>query len=66
MKQNENESKMSEEVIADRAVKLNPTSELYWKARGFSERPKDWEEKLIEIKKEIAENPAKSKQITKN
>ncbi|HXD94467.1 MAG TPA: hypothetical protein VNX01_14770 [Bacteroidia bacterium] len=42
MKEQEKPEKLPEEVIVDRAIKLNPTSELYWKARGYNERPKNW------------------------
>ncbi len=36
--------KLPAEVIEDRAVKLNPTSELFWKSRKFSARPANWQE----------------------
>lgn len=49
MKEKEKSDKLPEEVIIDRAIKLNPTNELYWKSRGYSERPENWKE-IVETK----------------
>ena len=49
MKEQEKSSKLPEEVILDRSIKLNPTNDLYWKSRGYDERPENWKQ-IIETK----------------
>ncbi len=51
MKEKEKQSEMSQDVIIDRSVKLNPNNELFWKARGYQEKPENWQQILVEMEK---------------
>ncbi len=42
------------------ANQLNPNNDAYWQARGFEERPDDWEE-VVEGDKENLKEQSKGK-----
>ncbi|MEN9302151.1 MAG: hypothetical protein RL264_580 [Bacteroidota bacterium] len=49
---NPNNNKPEQQKMLDnRAEQLNPTCEKYWLARGFKQRPKNWQKQIVEHKK---------------
>lgn len=34
--------------LDNHANQLNPETDEYWEARGFDERPDDWEDRLVD------------------
>ena len=36
----------TQEELDHRADQLNPNNDDYWEARGYDERPDDWEDRL--------------------
>lgn len=36
----------TQEELDHRADQLNPNNDAYWEARGYDERPDDWEDRI--------------------